>query len=212
MKKIIFANRIEMKKIKQATEILQEGKILIHPTENLYGFGAIITNKEAINKISHIKKRKEKQGYIVLIGDLSPLNSLVSKISVIEKKLIDEYWPGPLTIIFNAKKKYWKNQICKNKTIAVRLVGNVITQEIINETGIPIISTSINISGEREIFEINDIITKFENQVEGIVIDEINTFTNLPSTIVKVVNNKVEVLRKGAITLQNYKIQITKSK
>ncbi|MCK4339528.1 MAG: threonylcarbamoyl-AMP synthase [Candidatus Cloacimonetes bacterium] len=201
MEKIIFENRIEMKKIKQAARILQDGKILIHPTENLYGFGAIITNKEAINKISHIKKRKEEQGYIVLIGDLSPLNSLVSKISVIEKKLMDEYWPGPLTIIFNAKKMYWKNQICQDKTIAVRFVGNFIIQEIINETGIPIISTSINISSEREIFKIDDIINRFENQVEGIVIDKIHKFTNIPSTIVRVVNNKVEVLRKGAITL-----------
>lgn len=201
MKKIIFEDRIEKKKIKQAAEILQDGKILIHPTENLYGFGAIITNKEAINKISHIKKRKEEQGYIVLIGDLSQLSFLISKISVIEKKLMDEYWPGPLTIIFNAKKKYWQNPICQNRTIAIRFVGNIITQEIINKAGIPIISTSINISGEREIFEIDDIITKFENQVEGIVIDKIHKFTNIPSTIVKVINNKVEVLRKGATTL-----------
>ena len=201
MKKIIFANRIKKRKIKQASRILQEGKILIHPTENLYGFGAIITNKEAINKISYIKKRKEEQGYIVLIGDLSPLNSLVSKISVIEEKLINQYWPGPLTIIFNAKKMYWQSPICYNKTIAVRLVGNEITREIINKVGIPMISTSINISGEKEALKIEDIIKKFESQVNGIVIDKIHTFTNKPSTIVKVVNSKIEVVRKGAITL-----------
>lgn len=212
MKQIIFKNSIEKRKIKQASQILQEGKILIHPTENLYGFGAIIIATDTIIKISKIKKRNKKEGFIVLIGDFSQLNLLVNEISDIEKKLIDEYWPGPLTIIFNAKKKYWQSPICYNKTIAVRLVGNDITREVINEVGIPIISTSINISGEKEALKIEDIIKKFESQIDGIVIDKIPTFTNKPSTIVKVVNRKIEVVRKGAITLQNNKIQITKSK
>jgi len=200
-KKIIFKDKTTKRKIKQASQILQEGKILIHPTENLYGIGVIITNKEAINKISHIKKRKEEQGYIVLIGDLSQLKFLVSKISVTKKKLIEKYWPGPLTIIFNPSKKYWQSPICYNKTIAIRLVGNEITREIINKVGTPIISTSINISGEKETLKIEDIIRKFESQVDGIVIDKIHTFTNKPSTIVKVVNKKIEVVREGAITL-----------
>ena len=201
MKKIVFKNKIEKKKIKQAAEILKDGKILIHPTENLFGFGSIINSKVSIEKISQIKKRNNKQGFIVLIGNLSQIFLLIDKISNIENGLINQYWPGALTIIFDAKKKLWQNPICQNKTIAVRFVGNIITQEIISETGIPIISTSVNISSEREIFEIEDIITKFENQVEGIIIDKINTFTNLPSTIVKVVNDRIEVLRKGAIIL-----------
>jgi L-threonylcarbamoyladenylate synthase len=200
MKQIIFERKIKKIKIKQASQILQQGKILIHPTENLYGFGAIITAEDSIRKISKIKKRKEKQGFIVLIGDLSQMNLLVNEISDIEKKLIDEYWPGPLTIVFNAKKKYWQSPICYNKTIAVRLVGNEITREIINKVGTPIISTSINISGEKDALKTKNIIKKFESQIDGIVIDKIHTFTNKPSTIVKVVNRKIEVLREGAIT------------
>ncbi|MEA3476033.1 MAG: L-threonylcarbamoyladenylate synthase [Candidatus Cloacimonadota bacterium] len=201
MKKIIFVNRIEERKIKQASQILQEGKILIHPTENLYGFGAIISSETAIKKIEVMKKRKEKSGFIVLIGNFSQIHSLVCSISTSENELIKKYWPGPLTIILNAKKKYWQRPICYNKTIAVRLVGNEITREIINKVGTPIISTSINISGEKEALKTEDIITKFESQIDGIVIDKIHTFTNKPSTIVKVVNQKIKVVREGAVTL-----------
>ncbi len=203
MKKIIFKDKTTKRKIKQASQILQEGKILIHPTENLYGIGAIISATDTIIRISKIKKRNKKEGFIVLIGNISQLYLLVdsSAIGYIEEKLINQYWPGPLTIIFNAKKKYCQNPICYNKTIAVRLVGNEITREIINKVGIPIISTSINISGEKEALKTEDIIKKFESQIDGIVIDKIHTFTNKPSTIVKVVNKKIEVLREGAITL-----------
>ncbi|MBC8527595.1 MAG: threonylcarbamoyl-AMP synthase [Candidatus Cloacimonetes bacterium] len=201
MKQIIFEDKIEKKKIKQAANILRQGKILIHPTENLYGFGAIITKEDTITRIEVIKKRKEKEGFIVLIGDLSQINLLVKEISNIEKTLIEKYWPGPLTIIFDAKKKYWETSICKDNTIAVRFVGNIITREIINEVRIPIISSSVNISGEKESLHINNIINNFENQVNGIVIDKIHKFTEVPSTIVKVVNKKIKVLRKGAIIL-----------
>ena len=211
MKQIIFKEKIEKRKIYQAADILKEGKILIHPTENLYGFGAIISAEKSIEKIFDIKRRKNKQGFIVLIGNLSQLNLLANKISEVEKKLIDKFWPGALTIIFDAKNKFWKSPICQNKTIAVRFVGNEITQKIINETGIPIISTSVNISGEvRQLRDgvpiysgladdVNEIINKFENQVDGIVIDKIHEFTSLPSTIVKVIEDRIIVLRKGAI-------------
>lgn len=199
MKQIIFKDRIENRKIKLAAKILIEDGILIHPAENLYGFGAIISAQKSIAKISAIKKRKSKKSYIVLIGNLSQLDLLVNKISEVEKKLIDKFWPGALTIIFPAKKKFWKSPICQNKTIAIRFVGNEITQKIINETRIPIISTSVNISQKDEFYEVNKIIKKFENRVDGIAIDKIHKFRNLSSTIVKVVDKKIMILREGAI-------------
>jgi len=112
---------------------------------------------------------------------------------------MQKYWPGPLTLILRAKKEYWKNPVCYRKKIAVRMVGNDITRAILKEANLPIISTSINISGEKSINDPKLIEEKFRNEVDGMVIGKIDHFSDKPSTIAKVIGRKVFVLRKGAI-------------
>jgi L-threonylcarbamoyladenylate synthase len=205
MEKIFFEKGIEENKISRAVSILQRGGVLIHPTENIYGFGALISEKNAIERIHSIKKREnapqKKHGYIVLIGELKQLKSLVSTISPVEARLIKRYWPGPLTIIFSASKSIEKNPACYKGKIAVRYVGNPITQEIIRQAKCPIISTSINISGEKPLTDIDGIINWFGSMVDGIVIDKIHQFTDKPSTVIKVEDGKPIVIRKGAIDI-----------
>lgn len=205
VEKIIFEKGIDKNKISIAASILQKGGVLIHPTENIYGFGALITAENAIERINRIKKRQnalqKKQGYIVLIGELKQLKGLVSHISPIETQLINRYWPGPLTIIFSANKSIEKNPSCYQGTIAVRYVGNAITQEIVRQAQSPMISTSINISGEEPETDIERIIERFAHMVDGIVIDKIHRFTNKPSTIVKVEDGIPVAIRKGAVAI-----------
>ena len=146
MQKIIFNNTIDSDKIDQAVEILNNNGILIHPTENLYGFGAKLDAAETIKKIGEIKQRTSNKGYIILIGSKTQLEKLTSSISPQKRKLMDKYWPGPLTIIFPAKKQFRDHPACLENTFAIRFVGNPITRMIIKNCGSPIISTSIYIS------------------------------------------------------------------
>ncbi len=200
MKKILFTDSIDPSLVSQAAGILRNNGILIHPTENLYGFGANIYDNVSIQKIIELKHReKNTKGFVVLVSDFVQLDRLIAGVNRIEKNLMQKYWPGPLTLILRAKKEYWKNPVCYRKKIAVRMVGNDITRAILKEANLPIISTSINISGEKSINDPKLIEEKFRNEVDGMVIDKINHFSDKPSTIAKVIGRKVFVLRKGAI-------------
>ncbi|MEA2105000.1 MAG: L-threonylcarbamoyladenylate synthase [Candidatus Cloacimonadota bacterium] len=198
MKKIYFSKINNLAKIAEASEILENDGILIHPTENLYGFGASIFSNTAIQKISEMKNRENQMGFIILIGSKNQLNLLVDEIGELEKKAMLNYWPGPLTIILKAKKKFWTSPFCKNKTVAVRLVGNPITREIITKFGKAIISTSVNVSGEKVLLSTDNIANRFGKFVDGFVIDNVHKFFNQPSTIIKFENNHLIILREGA--------------
>ena len=204
MKKITFSDTIEPSLVSQAAGIIKENGILIHPTENLYGFGAQIHDISSIQKITELKHRKtDTKGFVVLVSDYIQLDRLIAGANKTEKDLMQKYWPGSLTLVLRAKKEFWKNPVCFRKKIAVRMVGNDITRAILKEANLPIISTSINISGEKSINDPKIIEEKFSNDVAGIVIDNINNFGEKPSTIVKVIGRKVFVLRKGAINKPN---------
>jgi len=204
MKKLVFNDSIEPSLVSQAAGILKRNGILIHPTENLYGFGAQIYDISSIHKIMELKQRKlNTKGFVVLVSDYIQLERLVAKTNKTEKDLMQRFWPGPLTLVLRAKKEFWKNPSCYRRKIAVRMVGNDITRAILKEANLPMISTSINISGERSMNDPKLIEKKFRNQVAGIIIDNINSFGEKPSTIVKVTGEKVFVLRKGVINKPN---------
>lgn len=204
MKKFIFTDPIDPSLVSQAAGIIKENGILIHPAENLYGFGAQIHDKASIQKITELKHRKANtKGFVVLVSDYIQLDRLIAGVNKTEKDLMQKYWPGPLTLLLRAKKEFWKNPICFRKKIAVRMVGNNITKAILKEANLPMISTSINISGEKSINDPKIIEEKFSNEVSGFVIDHINTFGEKPSTIAKVIGRKIFILRKGAINKPN---------
>jgi len=209
MKKIVFNNSIEDSLISRAASILHNNGILIHPTENLYGFGANIYDTSSIHKIMEFKQRKKNtKGFIVLVSDYIQLDRLIGRISRKEKNLMQKYWPGPLTILLRAKKEYWRNPVCHKKKFAIRMVGNEITRAILKQVNVPIISTSINISGKQSITDMKQIQHKYGNKVQGMVIDNIHTFSEKPSTIVKVFHGKVIVIRHGAVKKPNPKLRL----
>jgi len=204
MKKIVFTDSVALSLVSQAAGILKKNGILIHPTENLYGFGANIYDNASIQKIIKLKQRKNKtKGFVVLVSDYIQLDKLIAGVNKVEKNLMQKYWPGPLTLILRAKKEYWKNPVCYKKKIAIRMVNNYITRAILKEADLPIISTSINISGEKSINDPKLIEDNFCNVVDGMVIDTVSRFSDKPSTIVRVSCRKVIVLRKGAINKPN---------
>lgn len=208
MKKIIFKKDIEQALVSRAAGVLKDNGILIHPTENLYGFGALVNDISSIQKIIELKQRKKNtKGFVVLVADFIQLDRLILGASKAEKSCMQKYWPGPLTIILKARKEFWKNPVCFKKKIAVRMVGNEITRAILKETNLPIISTSINISGEQSLNDPKLIEKKYNKLVDGIVIDNIHHSSNKPSTIIKLIGKKVIVLRKGAVNKPNSRLR-----
>ncbi len=192
----------DINKIKEAAECIKEGKIVLFPTETVYGIGANALDENAVNKIFIAKGRASDNPLIVHISNLEMLNNLVQGVGEIEQKLINNFWPGPLTIIFNRKDCIPNNVTAKLNTVGIRMPSNKIAKKLIELAGLPIAAPSANISGKPSGTKIEDIIDELDGKVDYIL-DDGMVDIGVESTVVRVVGEKVHILRPGKITVQD---------
>lgn len=185
-----------------AKENILKGNIVVFPTETVYGIGADATNKEAVNKIYEAKKRPSDNPLIVHICNLEMLNKVVENVNEIEKKLIKEFWPGPLSIIFPKKECIPDNVTANLDTVAVRMPDNEIALELIKKCNLPIAAPSANISSKPSGTCIEDIYEELNDSV-SYFLDGGNSKVGIESTVVKVIDNVVHILRPGKITKED---------
>lgn len=197
--KIIKKEELSQEKLIEVGKAINIGKVVIFPTETVYGIGTNALREDACNKIYEIKKRPQNKPLIVLISNLEMLRDLVEEISPLERKLMNVFWPGPLTIIFKKKKGISDIVTGGQNTLAVRLTSNKITQELIEQAGVPIVAPSANVSGEVTGTKI-DIIKKELGDKVDYILDYGDIDSDIPSTLVKVENDLVMILREGKIT------------
>ena len=191
----------ENEEMDQAIKYIKNGKLVIFPTETVYGIGANALDKEAVNKIFDIKGRKQDNPLIVHIEDMNMLDDLVIKVNEIEKKLMDKFWPGPLTIILPKKDVIPDNVTCGLNTVGIRMPSNEIARKLIKEAGVPIAAPSANISGKPSGTMTEDILSEFSDY-DLCIIDGGNSQIGLESTVVKVEYGEINILRPGYITYE----------
>lgn len=201
-KYIDFTNNYNNDDLITCANELKTGNIGIFPTDTVYGIGCNCFNINAIDNLYKVKQRNYNKPINVLVSDIDMVNKLVTDINPIEQKLMEVFWPGSLTIVFN-KSKIVPDLLTSNlNTIGIRMPNNKICLDLINKLGNPIATSSANIADEEPLKSINDkLITDFNNKV-SFVIDEGYIKNGIPSTIVKVENNEVKILRQGDITLK----------
>lgn len=179
----------------QIVNIISNGGLVIMPTDTIYGILGDATNEKAIKKVFDVKNRDNKP-LLILVNGIDMLKRYVVDINDLENKLIDQYWPGPLTIIF--KKKNINDLLtCGKDTVGIRYPNDDRLLELITKLDRPIFSTSVNISGEVNVVRLDDVQQSILDSVDY-VIDE-GECNNSSSTIVVVINNQVKELRKGSI-------------
>ena len=192
--------------VSDIVEILKKGGVAIFPTDTVYGIGAL-PDKEAVRRLYRIKKRDFSKKIIALIDNPDKLKVLTSEteenIDRI-KKVIEEYWPGELTIIFKANEMFTKKFDDGLKTVGIRIPQNKTAIEIIKNTGGIVLTTSANISGEKSVTDIKDISEVLLEEIDGIITDS-SRLTGVPSTIIKYEEGKIELLRKGNINIEKIK-------
>lgn len=177
-------------------DALKNGKIVIIPTDTVYGFSGIVLPGSPLDgdsKIKKIKGRAETKPFIQLIASPEDIKNYTN--DDIPKKLLS-YWPGPLTIIVNNKNQD-KDGL---KTIAFRCPGDEWLRKIIASTGFPIYSTSVNRSGSPVLDTEEQIKSEFEKDVDLIVLDG-DKKNAVPSTIVSALDGEIKILRQGAVKL-----------
>lgn len=189
-------------KIKEAAMSIKEGNIVLFPTETVYGIGANALDEKAVNKIFEAKGRASDNPLIVHICNLEMLNSLVQEVGKIEENLINNFWPGPLTIIFNRKECIPNNVTAELETVGIRMPSNEIARRLIELSNLPIAAPSANVSGKPSGTKIEDIIDELDGKVDYIL-DSGMVDIGVESTVVRVVNNKVHILRPGKITVED---------
>jgi tRNA threonylcarbamoyl adenosine modification protein (Sua5/YciO/YrdC/YwlC family) len=195
------------RQIMKVVECLNDGGVIIFPTDTIYALGCDIFNSKAVDRVAQIKGvKKEKANFSFLCHDLSHLSDFTKPISNEIFKLMKSKLPGPFTFILNANNKVPKLFQSKKKTVGIRVPDNNITSEIIRELGNPLMSTSIH--DEDEIIEYTTdpelIYEKFRNQVD-IVIDG-GYGDNEPSTIFDCTGDEILILREGKGSLEDLRL------
>lgn len=201
MEIINVKNGLNASDLDSVISVLRNNGTFIFPTETLYGVGCSILNNKAISKIYSLKNRNEKKAFIVLISKKEDLYPLVSSVSAVALKLIDKYWPGPLSIIF--KKSFLISPLVSNlDTIAIRQTSCPIISDIINKLGSPIIAPSANLEGEMPTSDFSKINKNILNKVD-IALDAGVIKNNLqPSTIIDATSSELKIIRKGIIDIK----------
>ena len=193
----IYNNNPNPKEIERVVKVLQNGGLIIYPTDTVYGLGCDITNTKAMEKVARIKGVKlEKANFSFICNDLSHLSDYVRQISTSTFKILKRALPGPYTFVLPSNNNLPK-AFKKRKTVGIRVPDNNIIREIVQQLGNPIVSTSIY--DEDEVIEYTTdpelIFEKWQNTVD-LVIDG-GYGDNHPSTIIDLTTDYPEVIREG---------------
>ncbi len=171
--------------VKKTVEFLKAGKIILYPSDSIWGLGCDATNAKAVQRIFKIKQRVESKSLIVLLDSTDKLAYYVDKVPDIAPDLIDSI-QTPLTIIFSGAKNLAKNVIAEDNTIAIRIVRSEFCRRLITQLGHPIVSSSANISGQPTPIMFTSIEDEIKNSVDYVVNLEQRLIREVkPSTIIK---------------------------
>lgn len=185
--------------IKEAAGVLQRGGLVAFPTETVYGLGANGLSAEACKKIYEAKGRPSDNPLILHIGDIAQLHQIVKEVPPLARKVMDAFWPGPLTLILK-KKPCVPNAVTGGlDTVGVRFPSNKIAKELIKATNLPIAAPSANSSGKPSPTKASHVEYDLKGKVD-MIIDGGATDFGLESTIVDVTSDVAMILRPGAIT------------
>lgn len=185
--------------IQTAAKILQEGGLVAFPTETVYGLGGNGLDSTACEKIYLAKGRPSDNPLILHISEFEELNAIVREISPEAKKLMDAFWPGPLTMVFPKADIVPAKATGGLDTVAVRFPNHPVARAIIKAAGLPIAAPSANSSGKPSPTRASHVEFDLNGKIDMIV-DGGAAEWGLESTIVDVSGEVPMILRPGAVT------------
>ena len=181
--------------IRKSVEIIENGGVIIFPTDTVYGIGCNPYDANAVKKIYEIKSREKIKSLPVLASSIE----IVKQISIIDEfteKIIKKYWPGPLTLILKLKDKNLKESLNLEDKIAVRIPDSVCTLKLLNKCNL-LVGTSANVSGDSSFTDPQECMKNVKNY--DIFVDGGTITSKGESTIIEIENEKIHVIREGAL-------------
>ena len=195
----IDSNDIDKNELKKHSELLKNGETVIFLTETVYGLGANALDENAVKKIYEAKGRPSDNPLIVHIHNKDLIYDLAKDIDDKAKKVIDKFWPGPLTVILKKNDKVPKTTTGGLDTVAIRMPKNDIALELLRECNLPIAAPSANISGKPSPTNGKHVVDSMNGRVAGIIIGDDCDY-GLESTVVDFTEEIPMILRPGSIT------------
>ena len=190
--------KLNKKTLKYAKKLINSGEIVAFPTETVYGLGADATNDTAIKKIFEAKGRPQDNPLIVHLAKKRDIKKYVKNISKTQKKLINSFMPGPISIIFEKNNVISSMVVAGGNTVAIRIPENKIARKFINYCHAPICAPSANTSKRPSPTMAKHVYDDLNGKIP-LIIDGGKTNIGIESTVVRVDNDIVYILRPGRV-------------
>ena len=180
--------------LKRAVEVMEDGGLIIYPTDTVYGLGCNLFDKRAVEKIYQIKGKRKRGRLSFICPDLKDI-AKYAHVSTPAYKIMRFLLPGPFTFILDATRTVPKILLEKRKTVGIRVPDNQICQMLLNEFGHPIISTSLNLPNIPYLNDPDEIAELFPHQVDLFL--DVGFGGLEPSTVIDLTSPEPEILREG---------------
>ena len=184
--------------VTRIAERLQEGSIVVYPTDTIYGVGCDALNELSVNRLKELKERDREKPLLVLIPDRSWATRLGDDLPPAFGQLAGGLWPGPLTIIVRAGKSVPETLCGAGRTIGMRWAKSLFVHSLLQAFGRPLVSTSANLSGQAPIrnpgVEKNSILDRADLVIDG------GPLSGLESTVVDLSTDRPRLVREGALS------------
>ncbi|MEE0772541.1 MAG: L-threonylcarbamoyladenylate synthase [Anaerovoracaceae bacterium] len=197
--KLLSTNKSDIAK---AAAIIREGGLVAFPTETVYGLGADALSEKAVADIYAAKGRPSDNPMIVHISRASDMGRLTPVLSADIVKLIENFWPGPLTIVVKKKPEVPDRTTGGLDTVAVRMPDSKVALELISMADTPIAAPSANISGRPSPTRARDVIADMDGRIDAVIEGE-DCRVGIESTVVDMTGDVPTILRPGIITAEN---------
>ena len=185
--------------IKKTSQIIEKGGIVVFPTDTVYGIGCNPYNENSVKKIYEIKSRTELKSLPVLAYSLDVVKE-IALIDEFTEKIIEKYWPGPLTLILKLTDQKLKKSLNLGNKIAVRIPDSKCTLKLLEKCRL-LVGTSANISGNSSYTNPNECIKNIKNY--DIFLNGGTITSKGESTIIEIENEKIKMIREGALKIKD---------
>jgi L-threonylcarbamoyladenylate synthase len=185
--------------IKEAVGVLEEGGIIAFPTDTVFGLGGDAYSEKAIEALYRIKEREKEKPFVLFIPDKKYLNRFVQEVSGDAKRLVDAFWPGPLTLVFSASQEI-PPRLNSKGTVGIRIPDEEIVLSLLHTYLKPLATTSANRSGSRPFGSSEEVRKQFGKEIGLVLRGELGDHRT-PSTVLDVSQAPPVFLRKGRIPI-----------
>lgn len=178
--------------------VIDAGGVIAYPTDTFYGLGVDPRNPRAVRKVFAIKGREADQPILLLLHDRNDVSAWASEVAPSALRLMERFWPGPLTLVFRAGPQVLPELTAGTGAIGLRVPGNDLTRALLGAVGGSLTGTSANRSGRPSPRTANEVRRELGGSID-LIIDGGPAAEVLPSTVVDVTEDPPRLIRQGAI-------------